>query len=119
MKNKLMIAGAVYIALLVVTIPVIAVYFIVNSKEPGTTQAIQTPKAEDDKLDSEITGAKDIFVDGCSQSGTSISDCGCMFEHIDRNVTNARFNEMMYEATETSDIKEINDAATYCTSDSI
>ena len=119
MKNKLIVGGAIYIALLVVTIPAIAVYFIVNSKEPQTTQAIQPPKPEDDKLDSEIFGAKDIFIEGCVQSGTSISNCGCMFEHIDRSVTNARFNEMMYEAEETTNIREINEAVAYCKSDSI
>lgn len=53
---------------------------------------------ESDQYETVLSGAKDIFVDGCTGEGTTRTQCVCMYDWLDNNLTNAEFGVVITEA---------------------
>ena len=55
---------------------------------------------ESDKYETELAGAKQTFIDGCAVEGTAESQCACMYDWLDNNLTNAEFNQVIKDSVD-------------------
>lgn len=55
---------------------------------------------ESDNYETVLAGAKDIFVDGCTGEGSTSSECVCMYNWLDDNLTNTEFGQVIAESVQ-------------------
>lgn len=80
----------------------------VETKTETKPEVKETPQVKDDsevtlksdKYETELPGAREIFVNSCAVEGSTKSQCACMYDWLDDNLTNAGFDEVIKDSVD-------------------